>query len=263
MVCAMVPSRLSSCPRTPKHPSRFFALFVKPVAVLQYYAHDGVGFFGEHLRARGVPIRVFELFNGHTTPASLDGFGGLCLLGGPMSVNDDWGPLRDGERLFLEALRAQVPVFGHCLGGQLMSRALGGQVSAAAYAEIGWSQVDAQDDPLARHWFARNTFPMFQWHSETFSVPTGARLIATGAHCHHQAFAIGNLHIGVQFHCEIDRGKIESWLKVPESDDIDRFAGSPAVQRPEAIRVATEARLAEGQRTAAHMYDRWLERLAA
>jgi GMP synthase (glutamine-hydrolysing) len=259
----MVPSRLSSFPSYPKTSLPFFALFVKPVAVLQYYQRDGVGFFGEHLGARGVPIQVFELFNGHTAPASLEGFGGLCLLGGPMSVNDDWGPLRDGERLILEALRGEVPVFGHCLGGQLMSRALGGQVGAAAYAEIGWSQVDAQDDPFARHWFGRTTFPMFQWHSETFTVPAGARLIATGVYCHHQAFAIGNLHIGVQFHCEIDRSKIESWLKVPESADIERFAGSPAVQQPEAIRVATEARLADGQRTSAHMYDRWLERLAA
>ena len=263
MALAMVPSRLSSFPSYPKTSLPFFALFVKPVAVLQYYERDGVGFFGEHLRARGVPIQVFELFNGHTAPASLEGFGGLCLLGGPMSVNDDWGPLRDGERLILEALRGEVPVFGHCLGGQLMSRALGGQVGAAAYAEIGWSQVDAQDDPLAHHWFGRTTFPMFQWHSETFTLPVGARLIATGVHCHHQAFAIGNLHIGVQFHCEIDRSKIESWLKVPESADIERFAGSPAVQQPEAIRVATEARLADGQRTSAHMYDRWLERLAA
>jgi len=235
---------------------------VKPVAVLQYYAHDGIGFFGEHLRARGVPMRVFELFDGHVAPASLQPFGGLCLLGGPMSVNDDWEPLREGERLVREALRADVPVFGHCLGGQLMSRALGGQVGAADHAEIGWSQIDAQDHPLARHWFGRAAFPMFQWHNETFSVPPGAELIATCAWCRHQAFAIGRLHIGVQFHCEIDRSKIESWLRVPESDDIDRHAASPAVQRPQAIRSATEERLAHGQRTAAYMYDRWLERLA-
>jgi GMP synthase-like glutamine amidotransferase len=71
-----------------------------------------------------------------------------------VSVNDDWGPLRDSERLILEALRMDVPVFGHCLGGQLMSRAMGGQVSAAPLAEIGWSQVDAQGDPLAQHWLA-------------------------------------------------------------------------------------------------------------
>jgi GMP synthase (glutamine-hydrolysing) len=235
---------------------------VKPVAVLQYYKRDGVGFFGEHLRSRGVTMRLFELFNGDRAPTSLDAFGGLCLLGGPMSVNDDWGPLRDGERLVLEGLRCEVPVFGHCLGGQLMSRALGGQVSAAPHAEIGWSRVDAQEHPLAGHWFGRPAFPMFQWHNETFSVPNAGQLIATGSYCHHQAFAIGNLHIGVQFHCEIDRSKIESWLKVPESDDIDRYAASPAVQRAEAIRLATDAHLAEGQRTAAHMYDRWLERLA-
>jgi GMP synthase (glutamine-hydrolysing) len=235
---------------------------VKPVAVLQYYAHDGVGFFGEHVRARGVPMQVFELFNGHTAPASVSAFSGLCLLGGPMSANDDWAPLRDGERLILEALRSDVPVFGHCLGGQLMSRALGGQVSAAPHAEIGWSQIAARDDLLARHWLGQATFPVFQWHNETFSVPVPALLIATGAHCHHQAFAIGTQHIGVQFHCEIDRRKIESWLNPPESRDIDRFAGSPAVQRPDEIRSATEGCLAEGQRAAAHMYNRWLERLA-
>jgi len=235
---------------------------VKPVAVLQYYVHDGVGFFGKHLHARGVSIQVFEHFNGHTSPPSLGEFSGLCLLGGPMSVNDDWGPLREGERLILEALRIDVPVFGHCLGGQLMSRALGGLVTTAPYAEIGWSRIDVQDDPLARHWFGQAAFPVFQWHSETFSVPAEARLIATGTHCHRQAFAIGTAHIGVQFHCEIDRQKIESWLTPPESNDIDRLAGSPAVHRAEAIRAATETCLAEGQRAAAQIYDRWLERLA-
>jgi GMP synthase (glutamine-hydrolysing) len=235
---------------------------VKPVAVLQYYVHDGVGFFGEHLRARGVAMQVFELFNGRTAPASLEAFGGLCLLGGPMSVNDEWGPLREGERLILEGLRTNVPVFGHCLGGQLLSRALGGQVTTAPHPEIGWSQIDVPDDPLARHWLGRSAAPVFQWHSETFSVPSGAHLIATGAHCHRQAFAIGASHIGVQFHCEIDRHKIEKWLTPPESNDIERFAGSPAVHRPEAIRTATRTHLAEGQRVAAHLYDRWLERLA-
>ncbi len=236
---------------------------MKPVAVLQYYERDGVGFFGQHLHARGVAMRLFELFNGHTAPLSLEAFGGLCLLGGPMSANDDWGPLRDGERLILEAVRRGVPVFGHCLGGQLMSRALGGRVSAAACAEIGWSQIDAQDSALARHWFGQTRFPMFQWHSETFSVPDGASLLATGTHCHHQAFAIGQLHIAVQFHCEIDQSKIESWLKVPESDDIDRFADSPAVHRREVIRTQTTIQLAEGQQAAAHIYDCWLQRLVA
>lgn len=236
---------------------------MKPVAVLQYYVHDGVGFFGEHLRARGVALRVFHPFDGHAAPASLEPFGGLCLLGGPMSVNDDWDRLRQGERLILEALRTDVPVFGHCLGGQLMSRALGGRVTAAPHAEIGWSQIDASDHPLAAHWFGRARFPMFQWHDETFSVPPQARLIATGADCRHQAFAIGNRHIGVQFHCEIDRPKIETWLQPPESADIDRYAASPAVQPAEAIRNATAMKLGDSQRTSAHLYDRWLERLAA
>lgn len=253
----MVPSRPFG---GPDGTSSFCA--VKPIAVLQYHAHDGAGFFGEHLRARGIALRVFELCNGHAAPGTLDSFRGLCLLGGPMSVNDDWGALRDSERLFLEALRTDVPVIGHCLGGQLMSRALGGQVQAAACAEIGWSQIRALDHPLARHWFGRQSFPMFQWHNETFSVPAGADLIATGEHCQHQAFAIGSLHVGLQFHCEIDRPKIDLWLTDEGSGDIDRHAASPAVQPREAIRMATAQWLAQAQQTAAHLYDRWLERLA-
>jgi len=235
---------------------------VKPIAVLQYHASDGAGFFAEHLRARGIGLRVFELYNGHAVPGTLDSFRGLCLLGGPMSVNGDWGALRDGERLILEALRTDVPVIGHCLGGQLMSRALGGHVQAAARVEIGWSQIRALDHPLARHWFGQRSFPMFQWHNETFSVPAGAELIATGEHCHHQAFAIGSLHVGLQFHCEIDRPKIESWLTDEGSGDIDRHAASPAVQPRDAIRIATGQWLAQGQHAAAHLYDRWLQRLA-
>jgi GMP synthase-like glutamine amidotransferase len=235
---------------------------VKPVAVLQFYKLDGVGFFGEHLRGRGVAMQVFDLFDGQAAPSGLGAFGGLCLLGGPMSVNDDWAALREGERLIREALRLEVPVFGHCLGGQLMSRALGGSVVRAPRAEVGWSHIEARDDPLARHWFGRPGFPMFQWHNETFSVPAAARLIATGAHCPSQAFALGALHIGVQFHCEIDRGKIEAWLRKPESDDIERYAGSPAVQDAETIRAGMQAHLAAAQQTAAFMYDRWLERLA-
>ncbi len=235
---------------------------MKPVAVLQFYQHDGLGYFGDHLRARGVPYRVFKLCLAQPPPPSLEGFGGLALLGGPMSVNDDWGALREGERLVREALGGDVPVFGHCLGGQLLSRALGGRVSAAENVEIGWSQIRAQDDALAQHWFGRAEFPMFQWHNESFSVPDGARLIATGVHCRHQAFAIGERHIGVQFHCEIDRAKIESWLTVAESEEIQRYAHSPGVDDAELIRASTERLLPESQQTSTHIYDRWLERLA-
>jgi len=236
---------------------------VKPVAVLQFYRLDGVGFFGEHLRGRGVPMRVFDLFDGEAAPSGLEAFGGLCLLGGPASVNDEWVALRDGERLIREALRTDVPVFGHCLGGQLMSRALGGTVVRAPCAEVGWSQIEARDEALARHWLGRARFPMFQWHNETFSVPAAAQLIATGTHCPNQAFAIGTLHLGVQFHCEIDRDKIDAWLRKPESDDIERYAGSPAVQDVETIRAGMQAHLAAAQQAAAFMYDRWLQRLAS
>lgn len=234
---------------------------VKPVAVFQFYGQDGACFFGDHLHARGVPLRLFRLFDTERPPSSLKEYAGLAFLGGPMSVNDDWDALRQCERMIGAALSADVPMFGHCLGGQLISRALGGRVTTADCAEIGWSQIRSTGSELARHWFGDAEFPMFQWHNETFSVPPGAELIGTGELCRHQAYAIGRLHVGVQFHCEIDRDKIENWLTNDDSVEIEQQASSPGVYSREQIRAQAVDRLPQAQRIAARLYDRWIERL--
>jgi GMP synthase-like glutamine amidotransferase len=234
---------------------------VKPVAVFQFYSEDGACFFGDHLRSRGVPLKHFSLFDSENPPSSLKGYSGLSFLGGPMSVNDDWDALRQCERLIVQALREDVPMFGHCLGGQLISRALGGRVSAAENAEIGWSQVRSTGSELAQHWFGEDVFPMFQWHNESFSIPPGAELIATGELCRHQAYAVGRLHVGVQFHCEIDRDKIENWLTNDDSVEIERLAASPGVFSRDQIRRQSDECLAHAQCISARMYDRWIERL--
>lgn len=235
---------------------------MKPVAVLQYFWQDGMGFFETHLRARGVSWRLYRLYDGEAAPESLAGFGGIAILGGPMSVNDDLPPLRAGERLVAAALRDDVPVLGHCLGGQMLSKVAGGTVTCAPHVEIGWSQIEATDSPLARHWFGAERFPMFQWHNETFSLPAGAALVARGAYCAHQAFALGTRHLGMQFHCEMNAFKVDLWLDPHGRDDIARHAGSPGVQPAERIVEQSPALLAHSQAVAARLYDRWLEAVA-
>ena len=75
-------------------------------------------------------------------PAAVDGFSGLCFMGGPMSVNDPLPWIEPVCALIREAAARNVPVIGHCLGGQLMSKALGGMITRNPVKELGWGEVD-------------------------------------------------------------------------------------------------------------------------
>jgi GMP synthase-like glutamine amidotransferase len=66
-------------------------------------------------------------------PLSMHAYSGLVLMGGPMSVNDDLPWIPPVLALIREAIALDKPVLGHCLGGQLMSKALGGSCGRESY----------------------------------------------------------------------------------------------------------------------------------
>lgn len=234
---------------------------MKPVAIIQNADNDGPGHFGDFMASRGVPTRVFHAWAGDALPASTDAFSGLCVLGGPMSVNDALPCLRRTEALIRTAIADDVPVLGHCLGGQLMATALGGRVAPAAQREIGWIDIAGRAGTAAAEWFGSDSFSIFHWHGDTFSVPAGAEHLATSAFCRNQAFACGRLHLAMQFHCEITLDKIEDWI----TSDAGRseIAAHPAesVQSPDHIRSLTPARIAASMAVAEHIYTRWMRNL--
>jgi GMP synthase (glutamine-hydrolysing) len=87
-----------------------------------------------------------------------------------------------GRRLIRQAMAAGKPVIGHCLGGQLMARALGARVGDSPAPEVGWQALDIVDSDLARAWFGqRRRATVFQWHFEAFELPPGAD--AAGRQC--------------------------------------------------------------------------------
>src|SRR5450755_1103426 len=124
---------------------------MRPVAIFCFSPTEGPGHFGEWLDAHGIPQRLFALDRGELVPAEVRAFAGIGMMGGPMSANDDlpWNAPLLG--LLCKAVAADVPVIGHCLGGQLFAKALGAQVSRTTTPEIGWGDVDA-DDPAASPW---------------------------------------------------------------------------------------------------------------
>jgi GMP synthase (glutamine-hydrolysing) len=104
-------------------------------------------------------------------PASIEPYAALAVMGGGMSANDALITNRQAEILILQAMRLDRPVIGHCLGGQLMTRALGGTVGPSPQPEIGWQPIEYVDTDLAAHWFGSDPTPtVIQWHYEAFSV---------------------------------------------------------------------------------------------
>ena len=201
------------------------------------------------------------LDEGAPVPRDPRGFAGLCFMGGPMSVNDPLPWIAPALELIREAVRKDVPVIGHCLGGQLMSKAFGGAVRANACKEIGWGEVRVADNGVARAWLGElQAFEAFQWHGETFSIPPGATRLLENAHCENQAFALGK-HLALQCHVEMTAELVELWLRTG-ADEMRAAAGSPAVQSAPDMTGDIEARLERLHRVADRLYDKWCEALS-
>jgi GMP synthase-like glutamine amidotransferase len=229
-----------------------------PVAIVQHDAADGPSYFATWLSAQGLDFEVFPMFDAGVLPADLSAFSGLCLLGGPMSANDPLAYYPHLLALVGEAVQNRTPVIGHCLGGQLLSRALGGTVQSSEHIEIGWS-VPEPMHAQAIDWFGAGPLQLFQWHGESFSIPAGATQLLKGRLCTNQAYVMDDIHLGMQFHCEVDLPKLNCWLELG-ADEIRRSA-SPGVQQSDAIRLSLEADIARSQRIADRIYTRWAKGL--
>jgi GMP synthase (glutamine-hydrolysing) len=229
------------------------------VLILQNLTPDGPGFLATWLAARGVAFDVFDTEAGHAYPGTLDGYRALALMGGEMSANDDLPSLRQAETLIRQAMSRGVPVLGHCLGGQLMARALGAVIGPSPEPEIGWQAMQVVDTPLARDWFgAPGERTVYHWHQESFGLPAGAECLAASAACPHQAFAIGP-HLAMQFHVELDRHKLAAWSASTDPSFLAQQRAHPGtVQSGEAMRDQAATALAAQQDMAAHLYARWL-----
>ena len=196
---------------------------------------------------------------GEALPASVAGFSGLVFMGGPMSVNDALPWISGVLQLIRAAVDEGVPVLGHCLGAQLMSKALGGTVGPNPQKEIGWGRVDVADSKEARAWFgATRSFVSFHWHGETYSLPPGAACIASSPSCGNQAFALGP-HLGMQCHVEMTPEMIRAWCE-SGSEELARCA-CPTVQDAREIQSHMPPRLAVLNMVAARLYARWVKGL--
>jgi len=233
---------------------------MKPIAIFRHFLTEGPGYFATHLDCRRVPWKLIKLDQGEPVPADTESLGGLVFMGGPMSVNDDLPWIPQVLALIREAVAKDVPVLGHCLGGQLIAKALGASVTAMPLKEIGWGEVTAENPPESAPWFGQEPthFLCFHWHGETFSIPPGATRILSSPWCPNQAFVQGK-HLAMQCHIEMTEELVRSWCQ-GGAGEIARSRG-PAVQPVEAILTDLKSRLDALHRLADRVYSRWLEGL--
>ena len=234
---------------------------MKPVAIFRHARSEGPAYFATALERKSIPFTLVPLDEGAKVPRDARAFSGIAFMGGPMSVHDALPWIAPALELVRNAVRQEIPVLGHCLGGQLMSKALGGEVTRAKVKEIGWGEVEVQDNAVARQWFGElERFESFHWHGETFSIPPGATRVLGNEHCANQAFALGR-HFGMQCHVEMTEDLIRSWLR-GGADEIRKSASSPGVQQPAEVERRIAQRVEALHKVADRIYDKWTEGLA-
>lgn len=235
---------------------------MKPVAVFRHSPTEGPGFFAAFLDSQRIAWRLVKLDEGEAVPAQSAMFAGLAFMGGPMSANDELPWIAPVLALIRDAVARDVPVIGHCLGGQLLAKALGGAVTPNPVKEIGWNRVEVDDTVLAHEWLGADVraFTTFQWHGETFAIPPGGQRILRGEHCANQAYVVGDRHLGMQCHVEMTPELIQSWCETG-ADEIAASRASPAVQSVAIIKAEAPGRLPVLTDTAQRLYTRWIRGL--
>ena len=231
---------------------------MKPAAIFRHSAVEGPGYLADFLDRHAIPWRLISVDAGDPVPTTAKAFSALAFMGGPMSVNDDLPWIAQEFSLIREAYAKDIPLLGHCLGGQLISRALGAVVSQNPVQEIGWGEVSVSDNATAREWFGDvGRFDSFHWHGETFALPPGAVPLLSSAHCANQAYALGK-HLALQCHVEMDEPMIRDWCEVG-ADEITAARNSGAVQSAQTMQTQMHDKLPPLHRIAERLYQHWLQ----
>ncbi len=191
------------------------------VLLIKHIDIEGPGLIEYCLEQEKISYQILELKPSVHLP-KLDHFTHIVLLGGSMNVyEEDRYPFLKDEDLFIkEAIQRGKAILGICLGAQLIAKALGAKVFKSPVKEIGWYDVSLTDEGSKDPFFSYlpKTFPVFQWHEDTFEIPKVGKLIVTSNFVPHQAFRYGEKVYGLQFHLEVTEEMIHEWMEAYEEE---------------------------------------------
>lgn len=182
------------------------------VHYLQHVPFEGLGSIESLLVAQGCTLSRTCMYQTRPLP-SVYALDALIVMGGPMAVHDeDSYPWLTLEKEFIaSAIRREIPVFGVCLGAQLIAEVLGAPVTRNMCEEIGWfpvKRIETLSDERIKN--LPISFHALHWHGDTFAVPSGATNFISSEGCANQAFVYGKNVLGLQFHLEMLPSHIRS-----------------------------------------------------
>ena len=232
---------------------------MKPVAIFQHDCLQRPGYLLRYLDEAGIASRIIRPGDGDDVPLSARSFSGIVVLGSDASVNDPLPWIERELRLVRDAVACDVPVLGHCFGGQLLARALGATVQKSPWPHIGWARLRVT--PAAKSLFGSNAQVLtFNWHYETFSIPQGATRTLFGEHCLNKGFVHGR-HLAFQSHLEVTEEIVRACCAAHHAELA--VAAGPDVQNDAEILSHLDDRLAVLHEAARRVYTRWSAQLVS
>ncbi len=232
---------------------------LKPIRIFCHVACEHPGYLCEYLDMQGIYYEKIYIGRGEAIPKRIDDVSGLVFLGSPASVNDPLPWIAEEVALIRFASQTRVPILGICFGGQLISKALGGEVNSAPMMQIGWHRIRLNEH--AKDLFASSdlldSFYAFEWHGDSFSLPDGALPLFNGGCIKNQGFLYKNC-LALQFHPEITKSMVHEWL-----EQYERCLKKPSecIQGQEQILENIDEYLAQQRIVANHIFNWWLEQV--
>jgi GMP synthase (glutamine-hydrolysing) len=219
------------------------------VTVILFVRCDKADTFGvapSAVESAGASVRVWDAIDPNASRPSLHDVDGVVVFGSTFNMEhaDEQPFIKETAELMREAMADRIPVLGVCFGGQLLAWTLDAEVGRSPVREVGFEPIrptpDAVDDPLFSHLMDGDM--AFQWHLDTFALPADAKLLITGDQVPNQAYRVGDLAWGTQFHLEVNGPEIEHWLdEFTFLGDLESEWGkSPQAVREESARFVKE-----------------------
>jgi GMP synthase (glutamine-hydrolysing) len=215
------------------------------VACLHYLPSVFTGHAGDVLVDAGFALDNRHLVGGDPLPA-LDEIDGVVAFGGDQSVTRIASdPLLGASAEFLRSCVAQgVPVFGVCLGAQLLAHGLGGSVARLPRRMVEWAPVEvlpaAAGDPVA------SALPdgamALHWNEDGFQPPADGIELLARVSAGGEMFRFGACAWGIQFHPEVDGPELDNWYAESGGRELAEAGVTEADAR------AADARYIAGQR---------------
>jgi GMP synthase (glutamine-hydrolysing) len=205
---------------------------------IRHVAFEDVGLLSGILTERGFSLRYLEAGVDRIDTAEIAAVDLVVILGGPIGVyEDDRYPFLLEEVAAVRArLDARRATLGVCLGAQLIAKALGAEVAPGPAKEIGWGGIVLTEAGKRSVLAPFADVPVLHWHGDNAGLPPGAVNLASTPACPHQAFAVGDTILALQFHIEADPARIEQWL-IGHTVELGKAGIDPCAIRRQAAEV--------------------------